>query len=133
MSKPTTQDIIRSLARMWNTFDFSHVEKHLADDVVYESQFVFTPLEGKAAVAEYLKGKLETLRKACEEGSSIVTAEIGLHPHVPHEMIVLSQIRNGEADRLAVFPRIENHQLTRIDLCIAPSPADAILTGEVPH
>ena len=46
-SKTTESEYLEMLAKSWNNLDVSFIEPVLAGDVVYESQWVLTPLKGK--------------------------------------------------------------------------------------
>jgi len=49
---------------MMNTLDFKHLESWLTGDLTYSSQWVFENMHGKAAYSSYIRGKLDTIRKA---------------------------------------------------------------------
>jgi hypothetical protein len=68
-------ELVKLYAKTWNTLNPAIIEPYLADDVVYESQVVLSPLVGKEAVFDYLQGKMQTIKQT--RYKSDVFAEIG--------------------------------------------------------
>ena len=60
--KYTNEQLLQSVCDMYNKLDVSCIKGKLAEDLVYESQWVLTPMVGKEQVYDYLKGKLQTLK-----------------------------------------------------------------------
>jgi hypothetical protein len=121
---------LRAYAAMMNTLDATRIESILADDFIYESQAVFQPLESKQAFLEYIKPKLETVRRS----NATVYAEIGRVSAYgrDQECVVLAQ---NTPDNLValVLAKSEGSKLKRLDLCIVPPPHTAQRTGEYPQ
>lgn len=57
-------DFFEKLAKAYQTYDASVIEEELADDMHYASLWVFGELTSKEDYMEYLRGKLETLKKS---------------------------------------------------------------------
>lgn len=125
-------EAIRQLAKSWNNLDIKLVEEDFADDIVYESQLVFSSLNGKHAVKSYFENKFNSIKNELLKGTMTVKAEIATHPAVRHPFIVLTQITNNELRQLSIIPKIENGKIKRIDACIIPAPETAELTGDIP-
>lgn len=65
-------EYLRIIKKAYESGDFEKLFSHLADDCVFESQWVMMPNTGIDAVKEYLIGKGETLkRKGCFPSCSI--------------------------------------------------------------
>ena len=67
-------ELIRKVAKAYNNLDYKEIEGVASDDIIYESQNVFSALNGKNAVIDYLKGKFQTIK---DSGNSVF-AEIGI-------------------------------------------------------
>lgn len=126
-------ETLRQLAKSWNNLDTSFIEKELADDFIYESQWVLTPIEGKQEFLSYLHSKFTAIKTAMQTQTMTVTAEIALHPSMQNKpCIVLTQITSEEIRQVSVLIKIYNKKIKRIDLCFIPDPTEAELTGEFP-
>ena len=122
----TRNDEIGLLARAWNRLDSVEFIQLLADDAVYESQWVFTPLEGNEAIADYLTGKMETIKAAGKNvRAELTTARCGYKYGKP--CVVLKQGDNRDTDSVMVF-EVDGARITRCDLCAPqlydPEPTD---------
>jgi hypothetical protein len=135
MSKMIYQETetLRQLAKSWNNLDTSFIEKELADDFIYESQWVLTPIEGKGEFLSYLHSKFIAIKTAMQSQRMTVTAEIALHPSMQNRpCIVLTQITSEEIRQVSVLIKIQHRKIKRIDVCFIPDPTEAELTGEFP-
>ncbi|MCQ2258234.1 MAG: hypothetical protein MJZ41_09640 [Bacteroidaceae bacterium] len=56
-------DFLNKLATAYRTYDASVIEEFLSEDVHYASFWVFNELKSKAEYMEYLKGKMETMKR----------------------------------------------------------------------
>ena len=121
-------DALRAFARMMNTFDASHIEDLLADDFHYASQNVFHEITSKQEYMEYIRPKLETVRKS---GGPVWAEMAEMTYAFPGPCLVLAQ---GEHNNLVatVFAKVNGNRITRIDMCIVPPPSAAIRSGEFP-
>lgn len=139
----TEYDLVEIYARAWNRLDFEILEPFLDESVVFESQEVFSSLDGKEAVSEYLMGKFATIRKT--RWKSDVYAEIGhcgtqdgnniqvLSAEPFRPCILMAQ---GDPNKVLVLVLldVESAKIKRIDLCtVIPHPSSAIRSGVYPE
>lgn len=126
-------ETLRQLAKSWNNLDTSFIEKELADDFTYESQWVLTPIEGKGEFLSYLQSKFIAIKTAMQSQTMTVTAEIALHPSMQNRpCIVLTQITSEGFRQVSLLIKIQERKIKRIDVCFIPDPTEAELTGEFP-
>ena len=125
---PKKLDACRAYARMMNTLDSSHLVPWLADDCQYTSQWVMENIEGKDAYLEYIRGKLNSIKRT----DSRVWAEIaytdafGAGP-----CVVLSQdTRDNLTATLLV--KMTDGRISQMTMCAIPSPQECRRTGELP-
>ncbi|MEI8110216.1 MAG: hypothetical protein WCH59_04425 [Chitinophagia bacterium] len=124
---------LRQLAKSWNNLDTSFIERELADDFIYESQWVLTPIEGKKEFLSYLHTKFTAIKIAMQSQIMTVTAELALHPSMQNRpCIVLTQITLEEIRQVSLLIKIQDRKIKRIDVCFIPDPTEAELTGEFP-
>lgn len=57
-------EFLKKLAEAYTNFDASVIEEYLADDMHYASMWVFHEMTTKEEYLDYLRGKLETMKKA---------------------------------------------------------------------
>lgn len=127
------KEFLSQLAKSWNNLDISFIERELADDFIYESQWVLTPIEGKREFLSYLHSKFTAIKTAMELQTMTVTAEIALHPSMQNRpCIVLTQITSEGIRQVSVLVNIQENKIKRIDVCFIPDPTEAVLTGEFP-
>ncbi len=125
--------ILRQLARSWNNLETSFIARELAEDIIYESQWVLTPIEGKNNFLTYLKSKFTAIKKAMQSQIMTVTAEIAIHPSMQNRpCVVLTQISPEGIRQASVLIKIQNRKIKRIDVCFIPDPTEAEPTGEFP-
>ena len=60
----TKKEAATILAKAWNNLDATLIEPYIAEDIIYWSQQVLIDMTGKKAVMEYLKDKMESIRKS---------------------------------------------------------------------
>lgn len=138
----TELELVKLYAKVWNTLKPELIESYLADDVVYESQQVFSSLDGKEVVFDYLKGKMQTIRDNIQQ--SKVYAEVGYsrsyrgyYIETKYEpegrpCVVLAQGNPDEVVALVLL-EIGEGKIKRIDIItVAPIPSSATRTGEYP-
>ena len=126
-------ETLRKLAKSWNNLDTSFIESELADDFIYESQWVLTPIEGKKEFLSYLQSKFTAIKKAMQSQTMTVTAELALHPSMQNKpCIVLSQITEEGIRQVLILVNFQQSKIKRIDVCFIPDPTEAELTGEFP-
>ena len=122
----------RAYARMFNTLNYGALEPWSPDDFQYESQWVYSALESKAAYAAYIVPKMDLIRR---EGSRL-WAEIAyvqaFQPGPgPGPCVVLAQ---DQRERLhsTLLLKMRGRQIQRADLCFIPAPESCRRTGELP-
>lgn len=71
----TYYELYQKLAECYNTMNFRILEPYLAEDVVYESQWVFTPMIGSKNIIDYFEGEMTTMR--AHLATRKIYAEIG--------------------------------------------------------
>ena len=126
-------ETLRQLAKSWNNLDTSFIEKELADDFIYESQWVLTPIEGKGEFLSYLQSKFIAIKTAMQSQTMTITAEIALHPSMQNRpCIVLTQITSDGIRQVSLLIKTQERKIKRIDVCFIPDPTEAELTGEFP-
>ncbi len=125
--------ILRQLAKSWNNLDTSFIEPVLARNLIYESQWVLIPIEGKRAFLLYLHSKFAAIKLAMQLEPMTVTAELALHPSLQNRpCIVLTQITKRSITQVSVLVKVQERKIKHIDICFMPDPADAVLSGEFP-
>ena len=70
----TEKEVLSIYAKMLHTLDQSEFELFLSEDFSYSSQKVLTDMNSKDEFIEYIRTKLETIKKS----KSPVFAEIGI-------------------------------------------------------
>lgn len=126
-------ECLRKLAKSWNNLDTGYIEAELANDFIYESQWVLTPIEGKRGFLSYLHSKFSAIKNAMQTQIMTVTAELGLIPSMQNRpCIVLTQITSEGTRQVSVLIGIRKDKIKRIDVCFIPDPSEAELTGEIP-
>ena len=76
----TEKEALSIYARMLHTLDSSEFESFLSEDFSYSSQKVLTDMNSKDEFIEYIRPKLETIKKS----KSPVYAELGVCPAYGH-------------------------------------------------
>jgi SnoaL-like polyketide cyclase. len=136
------EKLVRIYAKAWNRLDPKILEPYLADDVVYDSQMVLDSLVGKEVVYEFIKGKMQTIKK--NRHVSDVFAEVGYCSNQNgYNVIAFSAWENrpcvvlaqGHSENLVGIALLdtEDGKIKRIGLCIVPPPWSATRTGEYPE
>ena len=127
--KLTQTEALRAYAKMMNTLNVSPLEPLLAENFTYESQMVFSALESKQEFLDYIRPKLQTIKNS----GATVFAEMGtVHAYGQSQpCVVLAQNRKENLVAL-VLARVLEDKLSRLDLCIVPSPQSAERSGEYP-
>ena len=125
----TEYEALRAYARMMNTLRVEPLEPLLAEDFTYESQYVFSAQESKQEFLDYIRPKLQTIREA----DAPVFAEMGmvLAYGKTQPCVVLAQDSKDNLVGL-VLAKASDGKLSRLDLCIVPSPRSAERSGDYP-
>lgn len=121
------------LAKCWNHQDTEYVSGYLADDLVYDSQWVLATIKGKVDYLEYLKPKFELVKKLCTEGKMSVVAELANLPGLESTpVIILTQVQQKEIVKISILVEEVDGKITHISFCAIPDPHSALLSGVVP-
>lgn len=125
---------LRLLAKCWNNLDVSYINGFLASDLVYESQWVLTPLKGSSNFLNYLFQKFNAIKTAMLSQVISVSAEIGFCTELANRpCLVLTQITNESIRQVTVLIETKADKISRIDVCFIPDPSNTLLTGETPQ
>ena len=124
----TTEEALRAYAAMMNSLDVTPLERLLADNFHYASQWVFSEITSKSAYLEYIVPKLEAIRRS---GGTVWAEMAWLDREIPVPCVVMAQ---GDKDNLiaVVLATVEDGEVKRLDFCGAPSPHSARRTGDYP-
>lgn len=129
----TESQLLVQFAKCWNNLDVSFIEDHLAEDITYESQWVFTPIKGKANFLPYLHSKFQAIKTTIQKGKMHVSAELAIHPALAgKECLVLTQSTIKEDVSVLIVIELLNDLIYRIDVCFIPDPDNAMLSGIQP-
>lgn len=132
---------LKMLCECYSIGEFEPLFLMMTDDVVFESQWVLTPNEGRAAVEDYFIGKGETLKKhnACPEckivrlkgnvnaveanasvnGDEPKRAKVGLWYPDGKLCMLMSQKSGNETVEVIVDLQLDERGfISRIDLCM---------------
>lgn len=110
----TDKDAAIAYAKAWNQLDCSEFLELLDDDAHYASQWVFSRLENKAVISEYLVGKMYTVKST----GSKVNAELGIAHHGESRYCVLMTQGDKVVVKAAVFFQIKNNKISRYEMCL---------------
>jgi hypothetical protein len=129
MNQLTELAALRAYAQMMNTLETVCLAPILADDLRYNSQWVFSEMIGKQDYLDYMQGKFE---KIASSGSRPY-AEIGELSEYPFGHCVI--MAQDSPDNLigTVLIRIRDGLVSNIDMCAVPDPRAAKRTGEYPE
>jgi hypothetical protein len=126
----TQESALRAYAKTMNTLNIEPLEALLADDFVYESQYVFEALTSKQAFLDYMVLKLQTVARA----KAFVYAEMGtVNAYFENQPCVI--LAQNEKSNLVgiVLAKVTADKLKRLDLCCVPPPQNAERSGEYPQ
>lgn len=129
----TEDEAVFAFAKAWNRLEPDNFLAMLAPDARYASQWVFEELVGAPAIADYLRGKMRTVRAhGVNDPNSRVRVEIGRTAQGPdgRPCAFMTQGRTN-AVQAAVLFEVSEGQVTRYDLCI-PQILGAVRTGVFP-
>ena len=127
-SQLTEKEALSIYARMMHSLDSSEFESYLSEDFTYSSQKVLTDMNSKDEFMEYIRPKLETIKKT----NSSVYAELGVCPAYGHaDCLIMSQ---GDKSNLlgVAYASVDKGKISGISLCIVPTPDSAERSGIYP-
>lgn len=129
----TEEEAVFAFAKAWNRLEPGGFLALLAPDARYASQWVFDELVGSAPIADYLRGKMRTVRAhGVNDPNSRVGVEIGktVYGTGTRSCAFMTQ---GKANTVqaAVMVEVFGDKVIRYDLCI-PQLLGAVRTGVFP-
>lgn len=115
MSVLTELDAATAYAVAWNRLDLTQFLEILAPNAHYASQWVIGELESKAAISDYLTGKMQTIKS----GKTPVYAELGTTStgFAGRDCVALAQGDKDVVSAVALFD-VEGNHIKRFDLCM---------------
>ena len=127
-SQLTEKDALSIYARMLHTLDSSEFESFLSEDFSYSSQKVLTDMNSRDKFIEYIRPKLETIKKS----KSPVYAELGICPAYGHtDCLIIAQ--GDKSNFLGVaYASVDEGKISGLSLCIVPTPDSAERSGIYP-
>ena len=123
--QPTEKGALSIYSKMMHTLDSSEFESFLSEDFSYSSQKVLTDMNSKDEFIEYIRPKLETIKKT----NSSVYAELGVCPAYGHtDCLIMAQ---GDKSNLlgVAYASVDKGKISGIALCIVPTPISAERSG----
>lgn len=126
-------------AKSYNNLDLSYIEAIASDNIIYESQEVFSALEGREEVFNYMEAKFRTVHKSdhpvfAEIGFLDTKPSAGIYgtSEVNRPCIILAQ--GTKENKIAIVTvEVSDGSLSRIDVCtVFPHWSEAIPTGSYP-
>ena len=117
-SQLTEKEALSIYARMLHTLDSSEFESFLSEDFSYSSQKVLTDMNSKDEFIEYIRPKLETIKKS----ESPVYAELGVCPAYGHnDCLIMAQ--GDKSNFLGIaYTSVDKGKISGLALCIVPTP-----------
>ena len=126
--KITEKEALSIYARMLHTLDSSEFESFLSEDFSYSSQKVLSDMNSKDEFIEYIRPKLETIKKS----KSPVYAELGVCPAYGHtDCLIMAQGNKSNLLGIA-YAFVDKGKISGISLCIVPTPDAAERSGIYP-
>ena len=124
----TEKDALSIYAKMMYTLDSSEFESFFSEDFSYSSQKVLTDMNSKDEFIEYIRPKLETIKKT----NSSVYAELGVCPAYVHTYCLI--MAQGDKSNLlgVAYASVDKGKISGISLCIVPTPYSAERSGIYP-
>ena len=124
----TKLDAATAYAAAWNRLECTPFLELLAPDAHYASQWVIEELESKAAISDYLMGKMQTIRNS----KTAVFAELGTTStgFAGRDCVALAQGDKDVVSAVVLFD-VEGNHIKRFDLCM-PELLGVIRSGQYP-
>ncbi len=133
MTDVTEEEVVFAFAKAWNRLEPDGFLALLAPDARYASQWVFEELVGEAAISDYLRGKMRTVRAhSVNDPNSRVRVEIGrtAQGQGGRPCAFMTQGHGSEVQAAVLF-EVRDGRVSRYDLCI-PQILGAVRTGVFP-
>lgn len=128
MNVLTELDAATAYAAAWSRLDCTQFLELLAPDAHYASQWVFEELEGKAAISDYLTGKMQSVKSR----KTPVFAELGKTStgFAGRDCVAVAQGDKNVVSAVVLF-EVESNHIKRFDLCM-PELLAVIRSGQYP-
>ena len=118
---------LQLIAKSWNSLDASFLADVLADEVVFESQWVLVSIKGKENFLDYLINKFQSIKEYSQHSLCCIRAEVVLHPSLFNSPgLVITQITDSGVNQVSLVIRLKDNLITHIDVCFIPDPTEAI-------
>lgn len=133
MTDVTEEDVVFAFAKAWNRLEPDGFLALLSPDARYASQWVFEELVGDSAIADYLRGKMRTVRAhSVNNPNSRVRVEVGRTDQGEggRPCAFMTQGHGNEVQAAVLF-EVSDGKVSRYDLCI-PQILGAVRTGVFP-
>lgn len=121
VNKSSEEFLLEVYRDCWNMLNSDELAEYLDNYMVYNSQWVFAPLEGKTSFLEYFNEKLKTIKDSAE--SLTLSAEIKMCWNYFGEQnkpgLIITQISSSSIVEVALFIQVREGIIIRIDLCEA--------------
>ena len=127
-SQITEKEALSIYAKMMHTLDSSEFESYLSEDFTYSSQKVLTDMKSNDEFIEYIRPKLETIKKT----NSSVYAELGVCLAYGHsDCLIMAQ---GDKSNLlgVAYASVDEGKICSLALCIVPTTDAAERSGIYP-
>ena len=127
-SQITEKEALSIYARMLHTLDSTEFESFLSEDFSYSSQKVLTDMNSRDEFIEYIRPKLETIKKT----NSPVYAELGVCSAYGHtDCLIMAQ---GDKSNLlgVAYASVDKGKICSLALCVVPTPDSAERSGIYP-
>ena len=125
----TKEQALRCYAAMMNTLDINKLERFLAPDFCYSSQWVFDEITCKQGYLDYMEPKLGVIKSS----GSLVFAEMGqikqAYPIGPCALLAQNMKDNLVATVLA---EVKGEFIQRLDVCLIPTVQSVTRSGVYP-
>ena len=133
MTTLTEATAAKAFAKAWNQLDPTEFIALLDANACYASQWVFEELVGRDAIADYLVGKIRTVKaNVVKAPQNRVHAELGITTtgFSGRDCAVLTQGAEKEVAAVVLF-EVSDGQITRYDMCM-PELLNVARSGEYP-
>lgn len=134
MTQLTEAMAANAFARAWNRLDPSEFIDFLDAEAHCASQWVFTEMVGREAIADYLIQKMQTVAAHSAISSDTeVFAELGstTRSFPDRDCVLMAQGDKNKVTAVVLFETV-GEKITRYDMCI-PELLDACRSGEYPE
>lgn len=126
-------DLLIDYARAWSNLDISCLENILADDLEYNSSWLFDPICGKETYLAYLSDKFENIRRA---PGSEPNVEMGYHIYdyssKTEPCLVLTQRLGDHTNKLGIHIREVGGKINNIYMFTVPADRATLHLGLIP-